>query len=210
MDLRNSLILFLLVLFLCSAGVAGFLYFQIQTTPSPIPVPDRLLQQPQPQIPTPVPQVAVDEPIQIEAPLFFLDAGQSQLIVETRWIEPAGVITDRVRKAIEVLIEGPFNRDLVPVIPADTTVQSVFWDENEKRIYISFSESLIQNHPGHALVEWATIYGIVNTVAAQAPHLIQEVQILINGEAVSGGQLVWDWSLPFPKDEMFVQYNVKN
>lgn len=208
MDFRNMVILFLFVLFLSSASLAGFFYFQIRTTPSPIPVPEKLLIQPKVK-PTEKPETVAEEPVQIEVPIFFLKADQSQLSIENHWIEPESTITDRIRKSMESLIKGPFSRDLVPVIPPATTVQSVFWDENGKRIYINFSEDLIKDHPGHALAEWATIYAIVDTAVAQAPHLIDEVQILVNGEAVKDVDMLWDWSLPFKKDDMFVQYKVE-
>jgi spore germination protein GerM len=144
----------------------------------------------------------------VDIRLYFMDAEYKQLVIERRPIEPAVLIPDRVKIALQALIEGPTTHRLISTIPDGTRLESVFWNEADARVYVSFSEQLLTHHPGHTLSEWGTIYAIVNTVCAQS-DAIREVQILINGETIQDTNTVWDWSLPFEKDDTFVQYAMR-
>lgn len=205
MDLRNTTIAVLFVLVLCCAGTAAFLFFQISNTPSPIPVPEEMLKK---SAPTPK-QTGEEQPVLTDIKLYFLNSDLDQLVAENRRIETRNSISERVKTALETLIAGPQTKGYVSAIPGGTQLQSVFWDdEPDFRMYVNFSEELIRNNPGHSLSEWATIYSIVNTVTAQSPA-IKEVQILVNGESVKDTNTVWDWSLPFTPEKIFVQHAVK-
>ncbi len=140
----------------------------------------------------------------IETRLYFLSSDHQQLAVEKREIEATTVIKTKVEAAIREWLKGPSSSGLILPAPAGTELKSVFWSDTDRRMYLNFSETLLQNAPGHVLAEWATIYGLVNTAAAQSP-MIQEVQLLVNGEPVLDEHTVWDWSMPFEPNDALVK-----
>jgi len=197
MDVRTNMIIGLSVLLCFTAGLAGFLFWQLESKSDPIPIPADVLQT---QTTTP----AFTNSITIN--LYFLTMDQSQFAIEKRLILEPASITDRIRKAMEELLRGTHSKNLISPIPEQTQLQSVFFNETEGRAYISFSKELIANNPGHALSEWAAIYSIVNTAAAQSAA-VKEVQILVDGEIIDSTHTIWDWSLPFQPDPTFVRYS---
>lgn len=204
MDIRNTAIAILFVLVLFCAGTAAFLYFQVKNTPDPLPVPQELLKKPEPaQRPA-----GQELPVRQELKLFFLNQEQDQLTPETRWMETTSVISEKVKSALGALISGPEAKGNVSTIPGGTRLLGVFWDQPDSRMYVNFSEELVNNNPGHSLSEWAAIYSIVNTVAAQSVA-VKDVQILVNGESGKDLNTVWDWSLPFTPEKIFVQHPAK-
>lgn len=183
---------------LTAVAASGYLYWELQNQPAPIPIPPDLAHTTQSQPDKPENSERID--------LYYLSPDHSQLIKETRLVLRSGAITDRIRKALDELLKinkAPSN--LIAPIPEGVILQSVFWSELDGRAYVSFSREIIDNNPGHALSEWATIYSIVNTVAAQSAA-IKEVQILVEGEIVSSPKMNWDWSLPYRPDFTFVHY----
>ena len=141
----------------------------------------------------------------VDIPLYFQTLEQTQLVRVSRQVEPADTVPERAKVALQELLAGPRSRGLITPIPKGTELISAFWDKTNQRIYANFSDALIENHPGHTLSEWATIYSIVNTVVAQTPQ-IEEVQILVNGQPIREDRFNWDWSLPFKPDELFLEY----
>lgn len=203
MDSRTLLIATLAILLFVSVGTSLYLYTQRPAaTADSIPMPD-LSQY------TPRPEPYKGDPQLVEADLYFLTPDYIQLTVEQRQIQQPPILEDRVRIAIEELIEGPVRSpDLINPIPPGTQLQSVFWVENEGRIYLSFTPTLLSDKPTHALAEWGLIYCIVNTAIAQSP-IIKEVQILVDGQIVQSSETIWDWSLPFQKEETFVKFTLE-
>lgn len=202
MDFRNVMIVVLFLLLLCSAGAAGFLYYQMDSSYGSIPIPeDMLSQEPSSS------NDQTDEISLVEIPLYFQNIKQTQLVKVQRKVEPMDSVPQRMKTAMTELIAGPRQRGLVSPIPDGTELKSVFWSREERRVYVNFSDALVTNHPGHALSEWATIYAIVNTIAAQSPQ-VKEVQVLVNGQAIRNEKFNWDWSLPFKAEELFVEYEV--
>ncbi len=203
-DFRTLLILFLIVLLLCSLGVIGYLYSNTEFETVVIPVP-QVTSTPTP-VPTPKQEENQPDLTRMDIHLYFLTPNHRQLAVENREITSTHSITERIRQAVENLLEGPISRELINPIPKEAELQSVFWDEKEGRVYVSFTPSLLDNPTGHSLSEWATIYSIVNTVAAQS-SAIKDVQLLVDGQEVQSQQTLWDWSLPFEPDTTFVRYS---
>ncbi len=196
MDIRTVIIIGLSILLLLAIAVSGFFYWQLESQPDPFPVP---------VLPTPQP-VQNTSDINERIDIYYLNSDYTQFIIETRSIIKSRTIPDRIHRALDELL----NRNKTPEkriapIPEGTTLQSVFWGETDGRVYLSFSKEIIENAPGNSLAEWATIYSIVNTVAAQS-STVKEVQFLIDGERIQSPNTDWDWSLPFQKDMTLVRY----
>jgi hypothetical protein len=134
--------------------------------------------------------------------MYFLSSDQLLLEEEIREIPSSTVLKTKVELVLKAWLEGPQSPGLTLPVPAGTQLQSVFWSDPNKTMYVNFSETLIQSAPGHAMAEWATIYSIVNTVAKQS-EVIEQVQILVNNQPVSDEYLVWDWSMPYKPNRAF-------
>jgi len=83
---------------------------------------------------------------------------------------------------LEELIKGPKknkSKDLSLTIPPETKIRAVY--TRDGTIYVDFSSSLKEKHPGGATGELLTIYSIVNTLLDNFPSY-SRVQILIKGE----------------------------
>lgn len=197
MDIRTIFIIGLSILLAATIAVSGYLYWLLEKKPQPIPVPNLAsLSQP----------VQSSSDVSERIDLYYLTPDQSQFIVDKRLTIRSETITERIHKALDELLntkKTPSN--LIAPIPYGTQLQSVYWNEMDGRVYVSFSKEILDNNPGHALSEWATIYCIVNTVAAQSAT-VKEVQILIDGETIHNAYANWDWSHPFQPDHTFVRY----
>lgn len=201
MDTRTLIIVLLSLLLAAAIAVSGYFYWQLESKPGPIPVPEQI------KIAQEKPQEA-DNSEQLN--IFYLPPDYSQFIKETRISLRSTVVSERIRKALEELLNPQkIPSNLVVPIPEGTKLQNVFWSDTDGRVYISFSRELVDNAPGNALEEWATIYSIVNTVAAQSAA-VKEVQILKEGEMITADHLNWDWSRPFLPDSTFVRYSTRS
>jgi len=190
--------IFLVFVFLCGAGALGFFYLYLpQNTFEALPLPTLL--------PTPRKETSgMGEPTQKEITIYFLTEDCSRLEGEKRTVLSPESIPERVHKALDEMLRGPVSTKLLKPVPANTQIQSVFWDDVTGRISVSFSDELVQGNPGHALSEWVTIYSIVDTAAEQSPA-VKEVQLLVNGEPVNNAFTIWDWSLPFLPDKSAIR-----
>jgi spore germination protein GerM len=119
--------------------------------------------------------------------LYFMDVEELKLTAEKREISQTATVVEQVKLTIAELIKGP-STDLMPTIPEETEVRTVFLDE-KGCAYVDFSRAISQNHPGGTTGELATIASIVNTLTANFPENIHKVQILIGGkeaESIAG------------------------
>ncbi len=189
-----------LVLFV-SLATAGYLYLRVQELETTdIPIPQEIIdaQSGPAEIPTgPMDMVR----------LYFPTDTHDLLTYEVIETIPSETLPDRLNTAVTELMRGPRQDGLLNPIPEGTTLQSVFWREQDNCAYVSFSPELIDENSLNALAEWATIYCIVNTVAEQS-SAIREVQILIDGQVIKSEFTTWDWSMPFKPDKTFVRYDV--
>jgi len=80
---------------------------------------------------------------------------------------------------LEELIKGPKNKDLFSTIPPETRVRAVYI--KDEIIYVDFSSSLKEKHPGGTIGELLTVYSIVDTLLDNFPSY-SRVQILVQGE----------------------------
>lgn len=200
MDTRSILIIVLTSLLVISGGIIAFQWYTQTATTVDIPVPDNLL----PTIPTPV-MGDESEPTWVDVRIYFPTTDYAELVERTIQIPPPQLLEERIQRVLEELIRGPSDHDLASPVPAGTEVRSLFWLESDNRVLVSFSETILNDFRGHAQAEWATIYSIVNTIAAQSAA-IREVQILVEGMPVDSSHTLWDWSYPFqPEPILFVR-----
>jgi germination protein M len=86
-----------------------------------------------------------------------------------------------IKLVLEELIRGPVSV-LVPTLPRETTVNSMFLFEGGK-LAIDFGKEIRDYHPGGALGEWITVYSIVNTLADNFDS-VKAVRFLVEGSEV--------------------------
>ncbi|MEW6234817.1 MAG: GerMN domain-containing protein [Candidatus Omnitrophota bacterium] len=196
MDIRALIILLLVILLIGSLGTVYYLYEEVYVPAGDRPAPNAAAK----------PNAAIPGNLSIEVEVYYLTEDQQQLAVEKREIAPTNSITERIEVALQFLLRGPLSRNLISPIPKGTQLESIFWSEPDGRVYISFSKELLAMAPGHGLSEWATIYSIVNTAAAQSTA-VKDVFILVGGAIASqqnNFNTLWDWSLPFRPDHSLV------
>jgi len=111
--------------------------------------------------------------------LYFSVSGEDYLFPEEREIISSPELTVEAKTILNELIKGPNDSSLCPTIPSETKVRAVYVKEG--CIYVDFSSSLAEGHPGGSTGELITIYSIVNTLLSNFPSQ-SEVQILIEGE----------------------------
>ncbi|MGI6457173.1 MAG: GerMN domain-containing protein [bacterium] len=200
MDSRSILILTLAVLLIMCMGIIAYLSTQSST----IPV--------QPLAIEPTPEAEESYPSDqglVEISLYFLNREYNQLVAEKRQIHQPGTIAERIEIGVQELIKGPRSPDLLPTIPDDIELQTIFWNDRDGKVYVVLSPEFLEKKPTHALGEWATIYSIVSTVCALSPA-IQQVQIMSDGEIIDSKTTIWDWSRPYMMNDAFLQYEISS
>ena len=83
--------------------------------------------------------------------------------------------------AMETLIDGPQNRDLVAVVPSEARVKSV--NVRERIAYVDFSDEIVTHGFGGSSREILAVGAIVNTLT-EFPE-VERVQILVEGKKVN-------------------------
>ena len=110
--------------------------------------------------------------------LYFSVPQENYLFPQERRITSPSEITGQARAILAELISGPSSSSLAPTIPPKTEVRAVYI--RDKCIYVDFSSTLREAHPGGSSGELLTIYSIVNSLLENLPSQ-SEVQILIQG-----------------------------
>lgn len=111
--------------------------------------------------------------------LYFSSPEGEELVPVKRkiWIEEEN-INSQIKAVVEELVKGPQNGSFMPTLPPETSIKAVYTAGNI--IYVDFSSSLIEKHPGGTSGEIVTVYSIVNTLLENFPDY-SRVQILIEG-----------------------------
>ena len=148
---------------------------------------------------TEAPTVQEEPPRSREMLLYFGGADGEYLASETREITDCLEEVDCIRSAVQALVNGPVS-DLVPILPAHAVVRDVAVDGGTA--VIDFSRDLVSSHPGGSSSELLTVYGLVNSLAANFPH-IRQVRILVDGEPVESLKGHVDLSRPVQADFSF-------
>ncbi len=129
--------------------------------------------------PVAVQVVTPEEPkVQREVILYFASSEGNFLVPETRDIDDCPEEETCLRQTVQALIQGPQTPSL-PILPSQTVLRSIHVDG--ALATLDFSRDLISSHPGGSLSELMTVYGLVDTLAANFPY-IRQVQILVEGE----------------------------
>lgn len=110
--------------------------------------------------------------------LYFASADGQALVAESRDIkactDEAGCLLDTVKE----LLAGPQDNDLAAVFPQQVVVNNVLAEDS--LVKIDFSQELVSAHPGGTQSEMLTIYGLVDTLSVNFPHL-RQVEISVDG-----------------------------
>ncbi len=110
--------------------------------------------------------------------LYFSESKSKYLVYEERKIVASLEIIEEVKSILEELIKGPHDSSLSATLPPETEIRAAYIRDN--CLYIDFSSSLRDNHPGGSTGELLTVYSIVNTLLDNFPSQ-SYVQILIEG-----------------------------
>lgn len=160
---RKRLVLFgcLVAIVFCAGLIIG--YFKHRTVPAVEPV-------------------VVDSSTQPsrEVLLYFSSLDGQALVAETRMINECQKDEDCLRDTLEALIAGP-QSDLAPILSAQVALRGV--TVADSLVSADFSQEMIATHPGGTQSELLTIFGLVDTLAVNFPHL-RQVQILVEGTPV--------------------------
>ncbi|MEA3466336.1 MAG: GerMN domain-containing protein [Thermodesulfobacteriota bacterium] len=160
--------LLLLSLLAFLAGVAVVLnpFKQTQSAPSESDVPSGSIAE--------IPEV------QREVILYFGDTESSFLVQELRNIDECFSEDECVFALVRALIAGPV-ADTIPVLPEQALLLGVQIIEGTVRL--NFNRAFISYHPGGSSSELLTIHALVNTLAANFPH-IRELVLLVEGQPI--------------------------
>lgn len=112
------------------------------------------------------------------AKIYFGTHDARYLVAEVHLLKPGPKL---LQQALEALIAGPKNKDLVAVLPRATKVRSV--QILDRTAYADFSPELVKRGFGGSATEILAVAAIVNTLT-EFPD-IERVQILVEGKKVS-------------------------
>lgn len=110
--------------------------------------------------------------------LYFLDSTNYELVPEARSIDSKELVNNPYEVLINLLIEGPKNKNLLKIIPEETKLINT--ELKEDILYLDFSRELIEGQNLGREQEELIIKSIVNTVTELTE--IDKVIILIEGK----------------------------
>ncbi|MGE4543059.1 MAG: GerMN domain-containing protein [Pedobacter sp.] len=116
---------------------------------------------------------------QREVLLYFASQDGFSLITEAREV-PEAEEEQLVMEIIQALAAGS-HASLSPILPPG--VRLLGYSQQEGIATLDFSKELVAAHPGGSMSELLTVYGLVNTLAVNFPH-IRKVRILVEEQPV--------------------------
>jgi spore germination protein GerM len=116
---------------------------------------------------------------QVDVTLYFSDDQAEYLVGESRTISRRNVASAQAQALVEELMRGP-RTGLQPTVPHGTQLRKGTVDD-QGLCTLDLSEEFVENHPGGASAEIATVYSIVETLAVNIPA-IRAVQLLVEGK----------------------------
>ena len=140
-------------------------------------------------------------PGQREILLYFASLDGQALIAESREIRDCDTDEDCLKTIVQSLVAGP-ETELAPILPSQTTLLNVAILDN--LVQLDFSQDLVAAHPGGTQSELLSVYGLVDTLTVNLPHL-RQVRILIEGTAVPTLKGHVDLRQPLYPDFSFVE-----
>lgn len=110
--------------------------------------------------------------------LLFTSEQQPLLYLEEREIMTGENIEDQCYDTIQELIKGPLSKNLIPTLPQEGEINSLFITP-DGTAFVDLSKEIIKEQSGGTEEELLAIYSIVNTIILNFPS-IKKVQILID------------------------------
>lgn len=127
------------------------------------------------------PPVVVDTPRELrDVTLYFAALDGTHLVAEGREVDGCLIEETCLWATVTALLNGPLG-DLAPVLPPQAVLRDLTMDGST--VVIDFNAGLVSGHPGGTQSELLSVYGLVNTLVANFPHL-RQVQFLIEGAPV--------------------------
>jgi len=109
--------------------------------------------------------------------------------------------THPAQTAIELLVAGTKNADLVSVMPAGTKLRHI--SIKDQIAYVDFNENLVKNNTGGSASEMLLVAAIVNTLTEF--HDIQKVQIMVAGKKIDTISGHMDTGEPLSRSEKIIK-----
>jgi spore germination protein GerM len=146
--------------------------------------------------------------VQREVVLYFGTLGVPQLAQQMRYIPECATERECIMDLVQQLINGPdlsanaAVADLVPVLP----VQALLLDAEvvDETVNLNFNKALISHHPGGSSTELLTVHALINTLAANLPH-IRDMVLLVEGQPIATLRGHVDLRLPVAADFSLVR-----
>lgn len=135
----------------------------LKTTPVPVP-----------------PPAAVDQtPRQLrEVILYFATPDGTRLVAEGREIRDCLIEKECLRETVQALLNGPVG-DLAPILPSHAVLRGL--EVSGSLLTLDFDASLVSGHPGGSQSELLSVFGLVDTLTVNFPHL-RQVRFLVDGQ----------------------------
>jgi hypothetical protein len=135
-------------------------------------------------------QVALAPRVQREVILYFAAPGSPLLEQQTREIDECSTEPDCIMGLVRALIAGPKNElagtsapvtELIPVLPTEALLVGA--EVVDETAFLDFNQALISYHPGGCSSELLTVHALVNTLAANLPH-IRQLVLRVDGKPI--------------------------
>jgi germination protein M len=130
--------------------------------------------------------------------LYFATKDASALVAEKREIAKND---HPVRTAVEELIAGPKNADLVKLIPSTTRVKDIRIKDHVA--YVDFSEAFVKDQGGGSAGEILTVSAVINTLT-EFPE-VKRVQFMVEGKNLETLNGHLDLSEPLLRNEAIIK-----
>ena len=109
--------------------------------------------------------------------------------------------THPAQTAIELLIAGTKDAQLVSVMPTGTSLRRI--SIKDKIAYVDFNDSLVKNNTGGSASEMLLVGAIVNTLTEF--HDIKKVQIMVDGKKIDTISGHMDVGEPLSRSEKIIK-----
>lgn len=146
--------------------------------------------------------------VEREVILYFGTLAVPQLTQQMRYIPECDTELECIMGLVEQLIKGPEVRadglitDLVPVLPPQALLLGA--EVVDETVKLNFNNALISHHPGGSSTELLTVHALINTLAANLPH-IRDMVLLVDGKPVETLRGHVDLRLPIAADFSLVR-----
>jgi spore germination protein GerM len=144
----------------------------------------------------------------IKVKLLFTSEEAPLLFIEEKEILTGDNIEDQCYDTIQELIKGPTSKKLIPTLPPEAKLNSLFITP-DGTAFVDFSKEIIKEQSGGTEQELLALYSIVNTIILNFPS-IKKVQILVNEmqKETLNGHIFIGVPLTYNKSLMSTEQNI--